>query len=85
MLLKNDDKTENPVSLFSLSKEQTLLLKGIAILMVILGHMSYITWGGAGGVTIFLILSGYGIHESFKKNGLKNYWKKKISTFAAHY
>ena len=78
MLLKNDDKTENPVSLFSLSKEQTLLLKGIAILMVILGHMSYITWGGAGGVTIFLILSGYGIHESFKKNGLKNYWKKKI-------
>lgn len=70
--------SRSKVAFFSISKEQTLLLKGIAILMVILGHMDYITWGGAGGVTIFLILSGYGIHESTRKNGIQHYWKKRL-------
>lgn len=33
---------------------------------------------GGTGVAIFLCLSGYGLNESFKKNGLQKYWKKKI-------
>lgn len=60
------------------SREQTLSLKGIAILLVILGHMGYLDISGAWGVHIFLIVSGYGIYMSVMKNGLKDYWKKRI-------
>ena len=63
---------------FLLDKEATLLLKGCAILMVLLGHTRYIIWGGAGGVALFLLLSGYGIHTSYEQNGLKQYWKRRI-------
>jgi len=34
-------------------------------------------WGGTG-VAIFLILSGYGLNESFKKKRLDYYWKNRI-------
>lgn len=30
------------------------------------------------GVTLFLIVSGYGLNCSFKNQGLKNFWKKKV-------
>ncbi len=62
----------------SFTKEQTLLLKGFAILFVILGHMGYLDISGAWGVHIFLIVSGYGIYMSVMKNGLREYWKKRI-------
>ena len=55
------------------------ILKGIAILFVLLGHTNYYIWGGAGGVALFLILSGYGINLSCEKNGLKHYWKKRFN------
>ena len=33
---------------------------------------------GGFGVAIFLILSGFGLMESYKKNGLENYFKKRL-------
>lgn len=30
------------------------------------------------GVSLFLICSGYGMEKSFQKNGLKDFWKKRI-------
>ena len=33
----------------------------------------------AVGVSLFLMLSGYGLSESYKTKGLKNFWSKKIS------
>lgn len=34
---------------------------------------------GCWGVGLFLFLSGYGIHESYKKSGLCDYWTKRLS------
>ena len=65
-------------------------LRGIAVVCVILGHILGGTFGvisthinsilGIGGVNIFLLLSGYGLYQSFQKSGLqgKAYWDKKI-------
>ena len=63
-----------------MSKDDTKILKGIAILFILLGHMNYFTWGGAGGVIIFLIISGYGNYKSLTINGIKGYWQKKITS-----
>lgn len=59
-------------------------LRGIAILLVIVCHVGgnmntrLFTPLGGIGVALFLFLSGYGLNESFKKNGLKHYWRKKV-------
>jgi len=54
-------------------------LKGAAIILVILGHLSIdghifiipnMMYGGAWGVTLFLILSGFGIAKSYLNNGV---------------
>ena len=68
---------DKKVSLTQIDIEKAKLLKGIAILYVLLGHMHYINWGG-GGVGLFLIVSGYGINETVKRNGVANYWAKRI-------
>ncbi len=65
-------------SLFSLDRESVARLKGIAILLVLTGHLMLVPWGGAGGVNLFLFLSGYGVALSVQKNGLAGYWQKKI-------
>lgn len=58
--------------------DHTKQLKGIAILLVIIGHLKnalslslpeFITYAGAWGVSLFLILSGYGLTKSYLKNG----------------
>ncbi len=67
-----------------MSISYTTFLKGIAILIVMLGHMgnfwgiSYFTPLGGIGVACFLILSGYGLAESQKKSELNHYWTKKL-------
>lgn len=43
----------------------------------IIGSRIFTPFGGAG-VSIFLIVSGYGLTLSFKKNELRNYWRKKF-------
>lgn len=61
------------------------MLRGLAILMVMLMHSScdlglrcFTPLGGIG-VSLFLLLSGYGLAESFKRKGLTDFWKNKFS------
>lgn len=60
-------------------------LRGVAILLVLLGHVSgtmgtvVFTPCGGTGVALFLFLSGYGINESYKRSGLHRYWRKKAA------
>ncbi len=66
------------------SREYSLVGKGFAIAIVVYGHLGnlfnirYLTPLGGIGVAMFLILSGYGINESWKKNGRQDYWKKRL-------
>lgn len=68
-----------------MSMQYTTIIKGIAILIIMLGHVANF-WGGVRwftplggiGVAMFLIISGFGLAESYKKTGLKNYWVKKL-------
>lgn len=63
--------------------QHTTQLRGIAILMILVGHISgafhtvVLSPLASAGVTIFMILSGYGLQCSFVKNGLKHFWSKK--------
>lgn len=67
-----------------MGKECTTGLKGLAVLMVVWGHIgaclhvSGIQFIGGVGVSIFLILSGYGLEKSYTNNGLKKFWTKKL-------
>lgn len=67
-----------------ISKKDTIMLKGIAILMVITQHIgqafhvSIVNPLGPIGVFIFLFLSGYGLSVSYEKNGVKKYLSKRI-------
>ena len=63
---------------FNIDKNKTKFLKGIAILFVLLGHMGYIYKGGSWGVSLLLMLSGYGIFKSYISNKNKDYFSKKI-------
>lgn len=64
---------------------QTNSIRGLAILMVILMHSScnfglrFFTPLGGIGVALFLILSGYGLTESYKRKGLHFFWKSKFN------
>lgn len=67
-----------------LSFEITNILRGIAIILVMLQHIAggmgtnLLTPLGGTGVAIFLFLSGYGLNEAFKKKGVKDFWKNRI-------
>ena len=67
------------------------IYRGWAILIIMIGHISACwNWVGLGplggmGVAMFLLLSGYGLHESYKKSGLKGFWKKKLLRIALPY
>lgn len=41
-------------------------------------NIKYIQFIAGIGVCLFLICSGYGLEESYKKNGLKDFWRKKV-------
>lgn len=62
----------------------TTAIKGFAILTVVWAHSgAMLSVGGiqfiAGiGVALFLICSGYGLEISNEKNGLKDFWKKRL-------
>lgn len=67
-----------------LDKKHSTIIKGIAIILVLTSHMGgifgirYLTPLGGIGVSLFLIVSGYGLYESYKINGLDNFWKKRV-------
>ncbi len=60
------------------SKQTTNNLKSVAIILVILGHLGFINKSGAWGVGIFLVLSGYGLTQSYIKSGIKGFFKKRL-------
>lgn len=66
-----------------LTRKTTDTLKGLAIVLVVMGHIATnwvheaVALGGIG-VSIFFILSGFGLQESWKKNGVNNFVKKKL-------
>ena len=66
------------VPLFSLDRRKSEILRGFAILFVLLVHTWYYTYGGSAGVSLFIMLSGYGLDCSFEKNGLTGYWRKRF-------
>lgn len=67
-----------------LSAFQTQTLSGLAIFLIVVSHIGnvsgvrYFTPFGNIGVGLFLMLSGYGLSESFKVNGLEKYFTKRI-------
>lgn len=74
-------------STYIFSMDNTNSLKGIAILSVVLCHfigamysgkVRFFTPLGGIGVALFLILSSYGLNESWKKVGEKNWWRKRF-------
>ena len=78
--LKLDNEENNHL----LSFDITTVMRGIAILMVVIHHLSLwfgtnilTSWGG-GGVAIFMILSGYGLTMSYQKSGVKRFWWKRF-------
>lgn len=64
--------------------EYTTNLRGIAILFVVMHHVSnsynsnLFTPLGGIGVSMFLVLSGYGLNESYHRKGLVGFWKSKL-------
>lgn len=73
------------ISAQSFSRDYTTLMRGLAILFVVLHHLGNYSGSviftplGGIGVAMFLVISGYGLHESYQKNGLSNYWKNKFA------
>ena len=73
---------------FLLSIEETISLKGISIIIIIIGHYCRYTnqsglftlFGKVGylGAAVFFFLSGYGIVKSFNKNAFRNYFRDKM-------
>ncbi len=67
-----------------MDKNYTTAIKGFSILTVVWAHSgARLSVGGiqfiAGiGVALFLICSGYGLEISYEKNGLKEFWKKRL-------
>lgn len=61
-----------------MDRNYTTAIKGFSILTVVWAH------SGAGlsiagiGVALFLMCSGYGLEISCEKNGLKDFWKKRL-------
>jgi peptidoglycan/LPS O-acetylase OafA/YrhL len=76
------------------SRTITMQIKGVAIMLVIFGHLSrtagvnnsFINLLGAQGVVLFLIISGYGLFKAYNRKGIGiSYWKKRISTVLIPY
>lgn len=81
-------KTE-PKSQSLLSLIDTAQLKGIAVILIVMYHLSVYTIENADdlilfrhgdiiGLSIFLILSGFGIASSIESKGLDNFFSKKL-------
>lgn len=67
-----------------MDRNYTTAIKGFSILTVVWAHSgARLSVGGiqfiAGiGVALFLMCSGYGLEVSYERNGLKDFWKKRL-------
>lgn len=73
-----------------LDRRHTSTCKGVAVICILIGHFTGLfaisiarifTPLGGIGVAMFLIISGYGLSESYKKNQLKGFWRKRLFGF----
>lgn len=68
-----------------LDRNETNSVRGLAALVIVVFHL-LIAWEcprvvnlfGSVSVAAFLFLSGYGINESYKQTGLKDFWLKRL-------
>ena len=69
---------------------QTDQMKGIAILMILVGHLFghtveatpglyHLRHLGTVGVTLFLMLSGYGLSQSLRRKGIQGFFFQRVS------
>ena len=76
--------TKSNKEIVFLDKNHTLLLKGMAMLIITLCHfgqalnISHIQFLAGTGVSIFLLVSGYGITKSYQVKGLTGYWRSRL-------
>lgn len=75
---------QNTVGGNLLDFKYTDCLRGVAILLIMVGHITgtmgvrcFTPLGGIG-VALFLFLSGFGCNESYKHKGLDGFWWKKV-------
>lgn len=72
-----------------LTKDQTLIMRGLGMVFIIFTHMVetnictstyFFHVSGVIGVAVCFLVSGYGLHTSFKRknNYLENFWNGKI-------
>lgn len=74
--------TENNI----LSRQNTLWMQGVSALLIMLMHFvmqledypRFFNIFGSVAVAVFLFISGFGINESYKINGINNFWKKRF-------
>ncbi len=79
----------------NIDRDHSNNLRAIAILAVLVGHglarltdsqVATVNYAGGIGVAIFLMLSGYGLCESYQIRGnLKGFWKKRVETVLIPY
>lgn len=62
-----------------LGKNWSNQLKGFAIFLVMIGHLGLVWFSAAWGTSIFLLVSGFGLTQSFLRSGLSDYFNKRIS------
>ena len=83
LYFKKNDYSQKELSFFNIN--YTNILRGIAIIIIMSQHIAgacntrYLTPLGGIGLAVFLIISGFGLSESFKKKQLQGFWKKKIA------
>ena len=71
------------VSFYICDRKLTECFRGVAILLIMIQHLAghwtnvFTPFGGIG-VAMFLLLSGFGLNESCKKNGLGGFLTKKF-------
>lgn len=69
-----------------LTKENTSFLQGISAIIIMISHFIMQIDGYSRlfnilpgtCVALFLFISGFGLNESYKKEGLKHYWRKRL-------
>lgn len=66
-------------------RNHTNAIKGVAIILVLLGHIGFIPHAGAYGVVLFLMLSGFGLVQSYLNSGLSNFFSKRLSKVIVPY
>lgn len=74
-----------------ISRDFSIVAKGLAISIIVYGHLGnyfntrYLTPLGGIGVAVFLILSGYGLNQSWNGNGKDYFWAKRLIGFFVPY